>query len=204
MKTRLQPLLLVALAQIALAQLAPAALAGWKPDPDNPLQAASARTLAEWRAAEPALEPFFADACAVAVFPRIVQFGLGAGVAWGRGVLIAGNQMTGEISQSALSLGLQAGVEAHSQIIFFRSCEAVELFTQSGNLGFVPGRLELGGRASAAVLTRGAAAEAAFSPDVAIFSRSRGGLMAQLAAAGVRYRYTAVENGEGLEPPPNP
>jgi lipid-binding SYLF domain-containing protein len=187
MKLWLPALLLVAQAQIALA---PPALAAWEPDPGNPLQVASARTIAEWRAADPALEPFFAEACALAVFPRVVQVGFGAGVAWGRGLLIAGDRLKGEVSQSALSLGLQAGGEAHSQVIFFRTCEAVDLFTKSGNLGFIPGRLELGGRASAAAATRGAAAEAAFSSDVAIFSRSRGGLMAQLAAAGVRYRFT--------------
>jgi len=178
---------LTALLSIALA---PAALAAWEPDAAEPVQAESARTIAEWRAADPSLEPFFADACAVAVFPRIVQLGLGAGYAWGKGVLIAGDRMTGEVSQSAVSLGLQAGGEAHSQIIFFRTCEAVELFTKTGNLGPVSGRLEMGGRASAAAATRVATAEAAFSSDVAIFSRGKGGLMLQLAAAGVRYRFT--------------
>ncbi|GMW06803.1 MAG: hypothetical protein AMXMBFR8_16000 [Nevskiales bacterium] len=177
------------LAALLLIAQAPAALAAWEPDPADALQVASARTMAEWRAAAPALEPFFADACAVAVFPRIIHVGLGAGVAWGRGVLLVADRMTGEISQSAVSLGLQAGGEAHSQLIFFRTCEAVDLFIKSDNLGPVAGRGEFGGRASAAAPWTGASADAAFSSDVAIFSRVRGGLMLQLAAEGTRYRF---------------
>ncbi|MCK6371062.1 MAG: hypothetical protein L6Q83_06985 [Gammaproteobacteria bacterium] len=179
---------LVAALLIAQASVSQAA---WAPDPGNRLEVAAARTVAEWRAADPSLEPFFTDACAVAVFPRIVRVGLGAGYARGRGVLIAADRVTGEVVQSALSLGLQAGGEAHSQLIFFRTCEAVELF-KAGNLGWVSGRMEFGGRASAAAPWTGVAAEAAFSSDVAIFSRVRGGLMLQLAASGVRYRFTAA------------
>jgi lipid-binding SYLF domain-containing protein len=166
----------------------PAAVAGWVPNPDEPLQVAVARTVADARARHPSLQPFFDGACAVAVFPAVRRFGLGAGFAWGQGVLIAGDRMTARISQSALTLGPQVGGQTEAQFIFFRSCESAEQLATRGNLGPVPGRLELTGRASAAAFKAGGSADAGFSSDVAIFSLARGGLMLELVAAGVRYR----------------
>jgi lipid-binding SYLF domain-containing protein len=164
------------------------AAAAWTPDPGDPLQVAAARTMADARAGHPALEPFFDGACAVAVFPAVRRLGLGAGFAWGQGVLITGDRMTARISQAAITLGLQVGGQSEGQFIFFRTCEAAEFLARQGNLGPIAGRLELTGRASAAAFAAGGSADAGFSPDVAIISLERGGLMLELAAAGVRYR----------------
>ncbi len=173
----------------------PAALAAWEPDPDEPLQVEAGRLMADARAGHPALQPFFDGACAVAVFPAVRRIGLGAGFAWGQGVLIAGDRMTARISQAAITLGLQVGGQSEGQFIFFRSCETADDLATRGNLGPIPGRLELTGRASAAAFTAGGSADAGFSSDVAIISLARGGLMLELAAAGVRYR-VFPETGE--------
>jgi lipid-binding SYLF domain-containing protein len=165
-----------------------AALAAWTPDPEVPLQVAAARTIADARAGHPGLQPFFDAACAVAVFPAVRRVGLGAGFAWGQGVLITGDSMTARISQAAVTLGLQVGGQTEGQLIFFRNCEAADFLATQGNLGRIPGRVELTGRASAAALTAGGSADAGFSSDVAIFSLLRSGLMLELTAAGVRYR----------------
>lgn len=166
------------------------AVADWQSDPGDPLQVAASRTIADARARHPSLQPFFDGACAVAVFPAVRRFGLGAGYAWGKGLLIAGDRLTGRISQAALSLGPQVGGQTEAQFIFFRTCEAADFLARQGNLGRIPGRLELTGRASAAAFTAGGSADAGFSSDVAIFNLLRGGLMLELAAAVVRYRVT--------------
>ncbi len=164
------------------------AIAAWVPDPDEPLEVEAARLMTDARAGHPALQPYFDGACAVAVFPAVRRFGIGAGFAWGQGVMIAGDRMTARISQSAITLGPQVGGQTESQFIFFRTCEAADHLTSQGNLGPIQGRLEFTGRASAAALTAGGSADAGFSSDVAIFNLPRGGLMLELAAAGVRYR----------------
>jgi lipid-binding SYLF domain-containing protein len=169
-----------------------AAVAQWLPDPGDPLQAAAADALAGARARHAELTPFFDGACAVAVFPAVRRFGLGAGYAWGQGVMFTGDRMTGRISQGALSLGPQLGGQTETQFVFFRRCEAAEELATRGNLGRIPGRLEFTGRGSAAAFTAGGSADAGFSSDVAIISLLRGGLMLELAAAVVRYRVTPV------------
>jgi lipid-binding SYLF domain-containing protein len=169
---------------------APVAVADWRPDASDPLQVAAADAMADARARHANLQPYFDDACAVAVFPAVRRFGLGAGYAWGQGVLLAGDRMTGRISQGAVSLGPQLGGQTEVQFVFFRRCEAADELATRGNLGPLPGRLEFTGRGSAAAFTAGGSADAGFSSDVAIFSLLRGGLMLELAAAVVRYRIT--------------
>jgi lipid-binding SYLF domain-containing protein len=169
----------------------------WQPDPQVPLQVEVAETMREFRARSPELEPYFMEACAIVVFPRVIRAGLGLGGGGGRGLLLYNGKVHGEVSQGAFSLGLQAGVQTFRQLIFFRTCEAMQEFTTTGNLGALSGRVELAGRASAQAGRSGASMDPGFTSDVALFSLSRGGLMLELAAAGVRYRFTpTVETRE--------
>ena len=179
-----------ALAMLALVWAMGAGAMEWQPDPAVPLQVAVADTMREFQARNPDLEPFFRDACAIAVFPRVFRVGLGLGGGGGRGLLLYNGAVHGEVSQGAFSLGLQAGGQSFRQIIFFRTCESMREFTDSGNLGPLSGRVELAGRASAQAGSSGASMDPGFTSDVALFSLSRGGLMLELAAAGVRYRFT--------------
>ncbi len=179
-----------ALAMLALMWAMGAGAMEWQPDPAVPLQVAVADTMREFQARNPDLEPFFMEACAIAVFPRVFRVGLGLGGGGGRGLLLYNGAVHGEVSQGAFSLGLQAGGQSFRQIIFFRTCESMREFTDSGNLGPLSGRVELAGRASAQAGSSGASMDPGFTSDVALFSLSRGGLMLELAAAGVRYRFT--------------
>jgi hypothetical protein len=72
----------------------------------------------------------------------------------------------------------------------------MEEFTENGNLGRWSGRLEFQGRASVQAGRAGAAADPGFIGDVAIFSASGRGLMVELAAGGVRYRFTPAAPAE--------
>ncbi|NGP53197.1 hypothetical protein [Thioalkalivibrio sp. XN8] len=162
----------------------------WQPDPDVALQVAVADTMRVALEQQPELQRFFDEACGIAVFPRVVRVGLALGGGRGRGLLLTDDGVLGEVSQSALTLGFQAGAQSFRQLIFFRTCEAMEEFTESGNLGRWSGRLEFQGRASVQAGRAGVSADPGFIGDVAIFSLSRAGLMLELAAGGVRYRFT--------------
>ncbi|NHA13970.1 hypothetical protein [Thioalkalivibrio sp. XN279] len=162
----------------------------WQPDPEVALQVEVAETLRTALEQQPELQRFFDEACGIAVFPRVVRVGLALGGGRGRGLLLADDGVLGEVTQSALTLGFQAGAQSFRQLIFFRSCEAMEEFTENGNLGRWSGRLEFQGRAAMQAGRAGGAADPGFIGDVAIFSLSGRGLMLELAAGSVRYRFT--------------
>jgi lipid-binding SYLF domain-containing protein len=180
----------------ALAWTSMASAIDWQPDPNIALQVEVADTMRSVLEQYPELQRYFDEACAIAVFPRVVRVGLGIGGGRGRGLLLVAGGVHGEVSQSAFTLGLQAGGQSFSQLIFFRSCEAMREFTESGNLGRWSGRLEFQGRASVQAGRAGQAADPGFTGDVAIFSLSRRGLMLELAAGGVRYRFSPAAGPE--------
>ena len=179
---------LVLLAVLALQSVL--ARADWVADPSDPEQVKAASAVARIREAAPELEAYFKNAYAYAVFPQVVRLGLFFGGARGQGVVIAADRLLGEVTQSSVTLGFQAGGQSYSQIIFFRSPEALELFVARGNLGRFSGRLEFAGRASAVVAEAGGAVDPGFSSDVAIFSQTGRGIMLELAAGTVRYLFT--------------
>ena len=162
----------------------------WQPDPNVALQVEVADTMRSILEQYPDLQRYFDEACAIAVFPRVVRVGLGIGGGRGRGLLLVEGGVHGEVSQSALTLGFQAGGQSFRQVIFFRTCEAMQEFTENGNLGRWSGRFEFQGRASVQAGRAGRSADPGFTGDVAIFSLSRRGLMLELAAGGVRYRFS--------------
>jgi lipid-binding SYLF domain-containing protein len=162
----------------------------WTPDPGVPLQVQVAETMQAFRDSDPGLARFFDEACAIAVFPRVWRAGVAFGFGGGRGLLLQQGGVRGEVSQGAFSMGLQAGGQTFRQLIFFRTCEAARQFTEDGNLGALSGRVELAGRATAQAGSSGAFTDPGITPDVAVFSLSRAGLMLDLSAAGVRYRFT--------------
>lgn len=179
-----------ALLLAALLLAGPVAALDWQPDPAVPLQVEVAATMQAALEQQPELQRFFDQACGIAVFPRVVRVGLALGGGGGRGLLLSADGVLGEVSQRALTLGFQAGGQSFRQLIFFRSCESMEEFTDSGNLGRWSGRLEFQGRAAVQAGRAGGAADPGFIGDVAIFSLSGRGLMLELAAGGVRYRFT--------------
>ena len=93
---------------------------------------------------------FFDNSYGYAVFPTIGKAGIGVGGAHGKGRVYVNGKHVGNTAMTQLTLGLQLGAEAHSQIIFFEDERAFREFT-SGNF-------EFGAQASAVAITAGASA----------------------------------------------
>ena len=105
---------------------------------------------------------------------------------------------------SQLSIGLQLGAEAFSQIIFFEDQRAYDEFT-SGNF-------EFSADASATAITAGASASAkttgssagasggkkdattkgSYHKGMATFTITKGGLMSEAVVAGQKFSYTPM------------
>src|ERR1700733_14084987 len=78
---------------------------------------------------------FFDRSYAYAVFPTIGEGALGVGGAHGRGRVYVHGKWVGNVTMTQLSVGLQAGGKAFSQIIFFEDKRALDEF-ESGSFEF--------------------------------------------------------------------
>ena len=128
-----------------------------------------------------ALKPYFKKARGYAVFPNIGKAGIGIGGARGKGEVFQKDEVIGSTTVTQLSIGLQLGGQAFSQIIFFKDKKDLERFTQ--------GNFEFGASASAALITEGANASADYSDGVAVLTFSKGGLMYEASIGGQKFSF---------------
>ena len=95
---------------------------------------------------------FFQNAYGYAYFPTVGKGGVGIGGAFGKGQVYRHGRVTGTVSLYKLSVGLQLGGQAFSEIIFFQNKHAYDQFTN--------GSFELDATASAVAITAAAQASA--------------------------------------------
>lgn len=147
---------------------------------------------------------FFAKCYGYAVFPTIGKGGLVVGGAHGKGSVYVKGKRVGTTSMTQLSVGLQAGGEAYSEIIFFEDQRAFEEFT-SGNFEMSAGvsAIAITAAASASTGTTGSGAAAsggkkdaatagAYYKGLAVFTVAKGGLMYEASVAGQKFSYKAL------------
>ena len=148
---------------------------------------------------------FFNNAYGYAVFPTIAKGGLGVGAAHGKGRVYQAGKYIGDTSMTQVSIGLQAGGQAYSQMIFFENKAALDQFT-SGNFEFGAGvsAVAIKTGASGSVGSTGATASASsgggktgagtagnYRNGMAVFSIAKGGLMYEASLAGQKFSYDA-------------
>lgn len=167
-----------------LALLVPAAGFGWEPDPGDPAQARAAAELGRYLEND-RVRPYLDEAHGYAILPTFFRVAAGLGFNYGSGLVVERDALVGRASTFQGTIGLTYGVEFHSQIIIFRTREAMEIFQR--------GRFEFQGRANGVLLAWGGAANPGFLPDVAIFSRTKAGLMVELAAIVSKYNYRPLD-----------
>jgi lipid-binding SYLF domain-containing protein len=90
-------------------------------------------TIASFKSAAPSAD-FFNNCYGYAVFPTVGQGSFIVGAARGDGRVYEHGVRVGTATVTQLSVGLQAGGEAYSEIIFFKDEQALDAF-ESGNLG---------------------------------------------------------------------
>ena len=158
------------------------------------------RTVALFRHAHQSAS-FFHRSYGYAVFPTIGKGGIGIGGAFGKGRVYARGRLIGDVSMTQLSVGLQLGGQAYSQMIFFENRHALEEFT-SGHFEFGAdvGAIAITAAASARAGTSGASAGASggkkdaatagdFYHGMVVFTIAKGGLMYQVAVAGQKFSF---------------
>jgi lipid-binding SYLF domain-containing protein len=158
----------------------------------------------------PVVAKFFDGAHGYAVFPSIGKGGLGIGGSHGKGQVYRGGQVIGFTSTSDISIGLQAGGQAYSQIIFFQNEESLNRFT-GGNFEFDASASAIAVQASAeaGASTEGSGAAASgsktsnkstaganYEHGMAIFTMAKGGLMYAATIAGQKYGYKPLDEAK--------
>lgn len=149
---------------------------------------------------------FFGRSHGYALFPTVGKAGMGIGGARGKGRVYRGGVHIGNTTVTQLSVGLQLGGQAYSQIVFFEDKRALDEFT-SGNF-------EFGAQASAVAITAGANAGTStagssagasggkndastvgpdFHKGMIVFTVAKGGLMYEASIGGQKFRYEALE-----------
>ena len=155
---------------------------GWDPSGDDELVREARQTIEEFRRQDPSLSRFFSQAKAYAVYPTVGKAGFWIGGAYGEGVVFSGGKVIGLSDLKQVSLGLQFGGQAYSEIIFFRDQTALDRLKAE--------KMEFDAQVSAVVADRGAAANADYHHGVAVFTLTKGGLMAEASVGGQSFSFT--------------
>ncbi len=155
----------------------------------------------------PELQPYFDNAFAYAVFPKVGKLGIGIGGAFGEGRVYEGKNIVGKVSLTKASIGFQLGGQVFSEIIFMQDKRAFDEFTS--------GRFEFDASASATLLTAGAQARAGtdgasastgtgrastrqaeygYNKGMAVFIHPLGGMMYEASIGGQKFRYKAASS----------
>jgi lipid-binding SYLF domain-containing protein len=154
--------------------------------------------------ASPVSAKFFESAYGYAVFPTIGKGGVGIGGARGTGQVYRANKVTGTATMTQLTVGLQFGGQAYSQVIFFENEGAYNNFTS--------GKFEFGAQASAVAITASAQAQAGtgaagagastgddagaqaaqYQNGMAVFTYAKGGLMYEASIGGQKFKFKPI------------
>ncbi len=171
----------------------------------NALAATDAETVALFKEAGQSAS-FFSRSYGYAVFPTVAKGGMGIGAAHGKGGVYRNGKLTGSVTLNQLSIGLQLGGQAYSEIIFFEDQRAYDEFV-SGNYEVNAGvsAVALTAGASASAGTQGATSAAGSSKDdhttdsvgyykgMVIFTVTKGGLMYEASVAGQKFKFKPAE-----------
>jgi len=129
----------------------------------------------------PTIQKHFYDAHAFAVYPVITKGGLGIGGAGGKGLVFENYKVIGGASLAQATLGLQAGGQQYMEVIFFEDKASLDRFKA--------GKIKFSGQASAVALKDGASVDVNYQDGVAVFTKAKGGLMAEASLGGQKFKY---------------
>ena len=147
------------------------------------------------------VQKFHNSAYGYAVFPTIGKGGIGIGGAHGSGGVYRGGKKIGDTSMTQVTVGLQLGGQAYSQIIYFEDKRALDDFT-SGNFEFSAQAeaIAITSSAGATAGTEGTSASAntnqadiQYKKGMAVLTMGKGGLMYEASLGGQKYNYKPVK-----------
>ncbi len=157
-----------------------AQVGGWNPE----LQKEAQDALKSMIQKTPKLSTFKEKAYGYVVFPKVTKAGLGIGGAAGNGVVYRSNMAVGSSKLKQASIGLQAGGQQYTEVIFFENKASFDNFTKE--------KLKFDAQASAVAITAGASIDVAYQNGVAVFTQTIGGLMYEASIGGQHFTFKPI------------
>ncbi len=130
------------------------------------------------------LDAEFKNANAYVIFPNVGKGALIVGAASGNGAVYQNGKLVGMASMKQVDIGLQAGGEAYSEVIFFSNEQAFKRLTEN--------KLEFTAGLSAVVLEEGEAINAKYTDGISVFVLPKAGLMVDASVGGQKFEYTPL------------
>ena len=140
-----------------------------------------AAAIDRYKKADPGMDRFFKDSVGYVVFPNIDKAGFIVGGGHGDGEVYEKGKLIGTASVTMGTVGLQAGAQTFSQVVFFKDAAALDRFKQN--------KFEFTANASAVAAKAGASTNADYRGGVAVFTRSEQGVMAEAAVGSQKFKY---------------
>ena len=138
-------------------------------------------TVAGYKQADPGMERFFTESAGYVVFPRVGKGGFIIAGGHGTGGLYEKGKLVGTASITLASVGLQAGAQEFSEIIFFSDAAALQRFKQN--------KFEFNAGVSAVVIKAGASKGANYRDGVAVFTQPIGGAMVEASLGAQKFSF---------------
>jgi lipid-binding SYLF domain-containing protein len=130
---------------------------------------------------DPDMQTFFDESYAYIILPNVGKGGLGIGGAAGNGVAFEKGSFIGFAKMTQVTIGFQAGGQAYSEVVFFESEEEFDRFKEN--------KIEMAAQVSAVAAASGASLNAEYVDGVAVFTRTKGGLMYEASVGGQQFKY---------------
>lgn len=130
---------------------------------------------------DPDMASFFNSSYGYIILPNVGKGGLGIGGAAGNGVAYQGGSKVGFAKMTQVTIGFQAGGQAYSEVVFFEDKEAFDRFENS--------KVEMSAQVSAVAAASGASLNAKYVDGVAVFTRTKGGLMYEASVGGQQFKF---------------
>jgi len=132
---------------------------------------------------DPSMSGLFDAAYGYIILPNVGKGGLLVGGAAGNGTVYQGGELVGFTKMTQVTIGFQLGGQTYSEVVFFEDERAFDRFKQN--------KIEMSAQVSAVAAASGASANAKYVEGVAVFTRSKAGLMYEASVGGQQFKFTA-------------
>jgi len=139
----------------------------------------------ELEQADPGLTRLFDGSAGYAVFATVGKGAVGIGGAHGSGVLFEKGTAIGKATLTQVTVGLQLGGQAYTEVIFFENAKSLADFKK--------GEFTMAAQVSAVAAAAGASANARYVDGVSVFTLAKGGVMAEASVGGQKFSYLPFE-----------
>ena len=140
---------------------------------------------AEFLEDDPDMQELFSSSHAYIILPNVGKGGLGIGGASGNGVAYEEGEIIGFARMTQLTIGFQAGGQVYSEVVFFEDKKVFDRFREN--------KIEMSAQVSAVAAASGASLNAKYVDGVAVFTRTKGGLMYEASVGGQQFKFRSKD-----------